>query len=118
MNSDIQAYDRTSEQSKAESGPKGMQKVFRIVCIVLFLILIFCVPGFLKFRHYCQLKNYYVFSVDSFKWCTFGFFLVFVTHYLYRLPNILTFIFVGNQLRAFLTLTTMPRLKKKNCSLC
>lgn len=61
-----------------------MEKVFRSVCIVLFLILIFCVPGFLKFRHYCQLKNYYVFSVDSFMWCTFGFFLVFVMLYLYR----------------------------------
>ena len=56
----------------------GIQKVFRGLCIILFLILVFCLPGFLKFRDYCTTKQYHVFSADSFAWCGLGFFLVFV----------------------------------------
>ena len=66
---------------------KGIEQVFRNVCIVLFLILVFCVPGFLKFRHYCESKGYYVFAADSFRWCMLGFFLVFVSVFSFRLPN-------------------------------
>lgn len=56
-----------------------VQKVFRNVCIVLLLVLVFCVPGFIKFREYCVGKGYHVFSADSFAWCGLGFFLVFVS---------------------------------------
>jgi hypothetical protein len=62
MITEIQGLTKTSIGSKVVRTPKGMQNIFRIICIILFLILIFCVPGFLKFRHYCQVNNYYVFA--------------------------------------------------------
>jgi hypothetical protein len=62
MITEIQGLTKIQLISKAAKAPKGMQNIFRIICIILFLILIFCVPGFLKFRHYCQVKNYYVFA--------------------------------------------------------
>lgn len=45
---------------------------------MLLLILVFCVPGFLKFRDHCAAKGYYVFSSDSLSWCGLGFLIVFV----------------------------------------
>lgn len=90
MSTEIQQPVPLSELGKNESSPKGIMKVFRIVCIILFLILIFCVPGFLRFRYYCESKGYYVFSIDSFKWCTLGFLLVFVILQLYRPLNMHT----------------------------
>ena len=83
----IEAFKKEDDNLSKTNKLDGVQKVFRGVCIVLFLILVFCVPGFLKFRDYCATKEYHVFSADSFAWCGLGFFLVFVPFRLFRLPN-------------------------------
>lgn len=54
------------------------ETVFKYINIVLILILIYCVPGFLNFREYAQLKGWYVFSPDSLIWCAAGFIGIFV----------------------------------------
>lgn len=76
--------------------PKGMQKVFKAVCITLFLILIFCIPGFLKFRYHCQSQAYHVFSTSSLKWCVLGFFLIFVNYILILDSKVFLFILDGD----------------------
>ena len=57
---------------------KGLEKVFRNMCVVLFLILVFCVPGFLKFRQHCVNKGYGVVDEEAFIWVFIGFTVVFV----------------------------------------
>lgn len=80
MNADIQSTLGQEPNVKPKRNPMEMENIFKTICIILLMILVFCVPGFLKFRDYCMSKNYYVFAVDSFRWCTLGFFLVFVTN--------------------------------------
>lgn len=41
------------ERAGQEDETVGIQRVFKNICGVLFVILVLCVPGFLKFRHYC-----------------------------------------------------------------
>ena len=83
-NSESQSLIDLSSLKSTSKSLTPLQKVFRRVCIVLFCVLIFCIPGFLKFRQYCQYKGYYVFSASSLKWCVLGFFIIFVTNLLFR----------------------------------
>ena len=118
MNTNIQQSQKFFNQAKNDQSPKGIMKVFRTVCVILFLILIFCVPGFLRFRHYCQVKDYYVFSVDSFKWCTLGFFLIFVIIYLCRRLSIHTLAAWLNPSSGYSILSMMQKLNQRKYSLC
>lgn len=118
MLADIQNFSQKPQVTKTPRSPKGMQNIFRVVCVILFMILIFCVPGFLKFRAYCELKNYYVFAADSFKWCTLGFFIAFVPISLLRSLSTRTSTWWPNPLSASWTLTTIMRLGIKKHNTC
>jgi hypothetical protein len=79
MQTEVQQDLKAKEAEMLKREPRGMEKLFKFVCMALFAMLVLCVPGFLRFREYCQSKGYYVFSVDSFRWFSLGFVVVFVT---------------------------------------
>lgn len=55
------------------------EDIFKYVNLAVTSILLFCVKGFLEFRSYCEMKGYYVFSMDSLIWIAVGFSFIFVS---------------------------------------
>ena len=80
---------KEGKSSKEEIvGNPTTERVFKCLSIIVVSILLYCLPGFLRFREYCISKGYYVFSTSSFIWTVVGFFGVFVNIFVFRLGNI------------------------------
>ena len=70
--------DSAPSTSEAKRAKITAEEIFKYVCIVLFLVLVYFTPGFLRFRQYCESKGLYVASSNGYIAMTIGFFAYFV----------------------------------------